>query len=325
MNIILVRKKTGRALDINLSRSFIFIAAVLFFSVPVVSYYMGVLANERAPTYAELNQPEHIEPVRNKLNKIINSEYKDELTGQKKDLEALKQHNQENINALTISLAKLQAHIIRLDALGSRLTDVAKLDKKAFNFDFEPSIGGADELDEVFTDIKYSDFVKRLDQVSRDIDNRTKQLDIMESLLISDYFNLATTPTGKPVDKGWISSYFGKRKDPFSGKRKMHKGVDVAGKSGTNVLTTADGIVVRAEKQTGYGKLLEIDHGYGISTRYGHNKTLVVKVGDIVKQGEPIATMGSTGRSTGPHVHYEVLRDGKQVNPEKYIVTPKKG
>ena len=161
-------------------------------------------------------------------------------------------------------------------------------------------------------------------QVTEDIDSRSKQLTLLENLLIADHFRLAMTPSGNPAKKGWISSYFGMRKDPFTGKRKMHKGVDVAGKSGSSVLATADGIVIRVEKQKGYGKLIEIDHGYKLSTRYGHNKTIAVKVGDIVKQGQIIATMGSTGRSTGPHVHYEVLRNGKQVNPQKYIITAEK-
>lgn len=321
MNIILVRKKTGTTLDLNLSRNFIIVASALFFAIPVVTYYLGMMSTDRVPTIAELNQPEYIEPVRNKLNQIIDSTYQGELVRQQEELDALKQHNQENINALTIGLAKLQAHIYRLDSLGNRLTDVAKLDKKAFNFDFEPSIGGPAEADDMFENIKYSDFVKRMEQVSQDIDERGKQLNLLEKLLISEQFNMTTTPSGKPAEKGWVSSYFGMRKDPFTGKRKMHKGIDVAGKSGTAVVATADGVVVRAERQSGYGKLLEIDHGYGITTRYGHNKTVTVKVGDIVKQGQVIAQMGSTGRSTGPHVHYEVLRNGKQLNPSKFLKT----
>lgn len=321
MNIILVRKKSGSAIDISLSRPFVAIVSALFFSIPVVSYFMGAMSNDKVPTFAELNKPEYIEPVRIKLNKIVGSVYKDELAQQQEELDALKQHNQENINALTNSLARLQAHIIRLDSLGNQLADVAKLDKTAFNFDFEPAMGGPAEPGEEFEDIKYSDFVKRMEQITHDINDRTQQLSILEKLLISEHFNLTTTPTGRPAEKGWISSYFGIRKDPFSGKRKMHKGIDMAGKTGTDVVATADGVVIRAEKQNGYGKLLEIDHGHGITTRYGHNKTITVKVGDIVKQGQVIAKMGSTGRSTGPHVHYEVLRNGKQLNPHKYIVT----
>lgn len=326
MNIILVRRRSGAALDINLSRSFIIVISLFFLSIPLISYYLGVVSNDRVPSIADLDKPENIEPIRTKLNQIIGSIYKEELVQQQEELNALKQHNQENINALTNSLAKLQAHIIRLDALGQRLTEVAQLDKKAFNFDFEPSMGGPVDASEktLTVNLEYSEFVKRMAQVTQDIDSRTKQLTILENLLIADHFRLAITPSGNPAKKGWISSYFGMRKDPFSGKKKMHKGVDVAGKSGSSVLATADGVVIRVEKQNAYGKLIEIDHGYKLSTRYGHNKTISVKVGDIVKQGQVIATMGSTGRSTGPHVHYEVLRNGKQVNPQKYILTAKK-
>ncbi len=330
MNIILVRKRSGATFDINLSRSFIIMISLLFLSIPIITYYLGFIANDRVPSIADLDKPENIEPIRTKLNQIVGSIYREELARQQEELDSLKQHNQENINALTNSLAKLQAHIIRLDALGHRLTEVAKLDKKAFNFDFEPAMGGpADSSDGSFEkdfseNIKYSEFIRRMTQVTEDIDSRSKQLTLLENLLIADHFRLAMTPSGNPAKKGWISSYFGMRKDPFTGKRKMHKGVDVAGKSGSSVLATADGIVIRVEKQKGYGKLIEIDHGYKLSTRYGHNKTIAVKVGDIVKQGQIIATMGSTGRSTGPHVHYEVLRNGKQVNPQKYIITAEK-
>lgn len=333
MNIILVRRKSGAAFDINLSRSFIIIISLMFLSLPVLSYYLGVISSDRTPIMADINKPEHIEPIRKELNKIVGSIYKEELAQQQEELNALKLHNQENINALTNSMAKLQAHIIRLDSLGSRLTEVAQLDKKAFNFNFSPSMGGPDDdtvqpgdsQNLIFSqNLKYGEFVERMNQITQDIDSRSKQLDILENLLIAEHFKLSSTPTGKPAEKGWISSYFGMRKDPFNGKRKMHKGVDVAGKSGTSVLATADGVVIRAERQNGYGKLLEIDHGYGLSTRYGHNKTIAVKVGDIVKQGQVIASMGSTGRSTGPHVHYEVLRNGKQVNPQKYIITAQK-
>lgn len=332
MNIILVRRKSGATVNLNLSRTFVVILSLMFLSLPALSYYFGVISGDHAPVMADINKPEHIEPIRQELNKIIGSIYKEELAQQQEELNALKLHNQENINALTNSMAKLQAHIIRLDSLGSRLTEVAQLDKKAFNFDFSPSMGGPDDTVQegdaknlIFSEnLKYGEFVKRMNQITQDIDSRSKQLDILETLLIAEHFKLSTTPTGRPAEKGWISSYFGMRKDPFNGKRKMHKGVDVAGKSGASVLATADGVVIRAEKQNGYGKLLEIDHGYGLSTRYGHNKSLAVKVGDIVKQGQVIASMGSTGRSTGPHVHYEVLRNGQQVNPQKYIITARR-
>jgi murein DD-endopeptidase MepM/ murein hydrolase activator NlpD len=127
------------------------------------------------------------------------------------------------------------------------------------------------------------------------------------------------SPAGRPVRKGWLSSYFGKRTDPFNGRQEMHKGLDFAGQMGSEVLATAAGVVSWAGKRYGYGQLIEINHGNGISTRYAHCERILVKVGETVKQGETIGLMGSSGRSTGPHVHYEVLKDGHQVNPTQYV------
>jgi len=321
MNVILVRKKSGKTIDFNLSQPLTIIIVVLVFSsLPIISYYFGVASVDRTPIMADINNPEHIEPIRNELNRLVGSLYKEELAQQRKELEYLKHSNRENIIVLTHNLAKLQAHIIRLDSLGSRLISVAKLDKKAFNFSESPAMGGADDG---YT-LKYNDFIVRMKQLTRDIDTKSKQLDILENLLLAEQLNSTITPSGSPSKNGWISSYFGLRKDPFSGKKKMHKGVDIAGQSGSFVRATADGIVISIKKQTGYGNVLEIDHGYGLSTRYGHNKTITVKLGELVERGQLIATMGSTGRSTGPHVHYEVLYNGKPVNPQRYIKTAQK-
>jgi murein DD-endopeptidase MepM/ murein hydrolase activator NlpD len=126
-------------------------------------------------------------------------------------------------------------------------------------------------------------------------------------------------PSGSPVKNGWVSSGYGKRTDPFTGKKEFHKGVDFAGKAGSEVLSVGDGIVSWVGERTGYGNLVEITHGNGYVTRYGHNKKLLVAVGDTVKKGQQIAVLGSTGRSTGPHVHLEVVHNDQQVNPSKYI------
>jgi murein DD-endopeptidase MepM/ murein hydrolase activator NlpD len=117
------------------------------------------------------------------------------------------------------------------------------------------------------------------------------------------------------VLEGYVSSYFGERQDPFTGHEAWHKGVDFAGQAGAEVVAVAAGIVTRSESSHGYGNLVEINHGNGYVTRYGHSQALLVKTGDIVTRGQPVATIGSTGRSTGPHVHFEVLRNGQHVNP----------
>jgi murein DD-endopeptidase MepM/ murein hydrolase activator NlpD len=125
--------------------------------------------------------------------------------------------------------------------------------------------------------------------------------------------------SGRPIAKGWLSSYYGVRKDPFSGKPAVHKGLDFAGKEDTAIIATASGVVSWASDRYGYGKLIEINHGRGLKTRYGHNKNILVKVGEVVSKGQVIARMGSTGRSTGPHVHYEILRNNAQIDPIKFV------
>lgn len=126
-------------------------------------------------------------------------------------------------------------------------------------------------------------------------------------------------PEGRPVTTGYISSYFGERADPFDGREAFHKGVDFAGNLGSDVVAVAAGVVTWAGERSGYGKLIEINHGDGFTTRYAHNERALVSVGQTVKRGESIALMGSTGHSTGPHVHFEVLKNGRQVNPLSFI------
>jgi murein DD-endopeptidase MepM/ murein hydrolase activator NlpD len=324
MHLIVVGKKNGSTLNLNVSTPAMLFLSAFFVGLFVFSYYAGVKSHARQAIIINSNDPEIIQPLNEAINLVIGSIYNDELQEQKAQLQLLKNQGQDNIDALTMTLAKFQAHLIRLDALGKRLTEVTNIGSQEFNFELEPSMGGADDGSSFNESVKYSDFIQRLDTISRDIDYKTEQMTLLEKLLVADYFLQSHTPAGNPVVKGWISSRYGKRKDPFTGRQAMHKGIDVAGKLGSDVVVTADGIVVKAEKTAGYGFLVEIDHGHGISTRYAHNKTVKVKAGDRVKQGQLIASMGSSGRSTGPHVHYEVLINGKHVNPHKYIITARR-
>jgi murein DD-endopeptidase MepM/ murein hydrolase activator NlpD len=167
--------------------------------------------------------------------------------------------------------------------------------------------------------VPFADFLSMLDQLDSELEDRQEMLSVLEVLLMSRSLNERVMPSGKPVEEGWLSSRYGKRSDPFTGKQDFHKGLDFAGKKGTGVLAVGDGVVSWSGKRTGYGKLVEINHGNGYVTRYGHNQRHLVKVGDTVKKGQQVAMMGSSGRSTGPHVHFEVLRNGKRVDPAKYI------
>ena len=151
------------------------------------------------------------------------------------------------------------------------------------------------------------------------MDDREQQLDILETLLANRKIEDAVFLAGRPIKKGWMSSHFGRRADPFTGRMAIHEGVDFAGKLGSDIVTVGSGVVTWSDNRYGYGRLVEINHGNGFMTRYAHNMENKVTVGDIVKKGQVIALMGSSGRSTGPHVHFEVYKHGRPVDPATYI------
>jgi len=240
-----------------------------------------------------------------------------ELRTYHKAIEKVKMHTDENMNALASRIGELKAHVIRLDALGERLIDKAKLDKGEFDFENTPALGGPESSDSEA--LAGGDFTKELNTLAARLDHSSLQLGILESLLMNRDLHDEVYPAGRPIKRGWISSYFGYRTDPFTGRRAHHDGIDLAGKAGSEVIAVASGVVTWAGKRYGYGNLVEINHGNGYVTRYGHNKSIDVKVGDAVKKGQTISRMGSTGRSTGPHVHFEVIRNGRTVDPMKYV------
>lgn len=229
-----------------------------------------------------------------------------------------------DLDALTRRLGKMQAEILRLDVLGERLVTRADLDTSEFDFNTLAPIGGpkdsSDEADDGELPVTtIADFLGMLEVLHASIVDREAKLTVLEDVLMSRNLQARILPSGPAVQRGLVSSKFGQRIDPFTGKRGMHKGIDIAGKEGAEILAVADGIVTWSGKRKGYGNLVEIDHGTGYVTRYGHNKKQLVEFGDTVHKGQAIALIGSTGRSTGPHVHVEVMENGKHVNPEKYL------
>jgi len=207
---------------------------------------------------------------------------------------------------------------MRLDALGSRLADMADLNEIEFNITSIPGLGGPQPAN-THDSMEVSDFLGALEQLSSKIQDRAEKLAAMESMLIDRTLQNQTIPTGSPTMDGWISSLFGMRTDPMTGKKEFHGGIDYAGKNGSPILAVASGIVTWSGIRYGYGKMVEINHGNGYQTRYAHNKKNLVVVGQKVDKGQIIGLMGSSGRSTGTHVHFEVVNDGKTVNPKKYI------
>jgi murein DD-endopeptidase MepM/ murein hydrolase activator NlpD len=213
-------------------------------------------------------------------------------------------------------LGGLQAETIRLRMFSERLAEIAGFDTSAFSLDEHPGQGGIEKDGSALS----SDVLDlSIEQLSEELRNQQEALTALEQYLLTEDTIAASIPTGKPVKDGWVSSFYGYRIDPFNGKKTFHEGLDIAARNGTNVLSVADGIVTWVGQRGGYGGLVEVDHGNGYVTRYAHNKTIKVKKGDRVNKGETLALMGSTGRSTGPHVHFEVLRDGQHVNPYNFI------
>lgn len=239
------------------------------------------------------------------------------LAEQRQELVQARKQAKDQLNALTARLGRLQAQVLRIEALGQHLAEVASLEEGEFDFNQPPAQGGPSEpaVDNALT---YPDFIRTLDELTLQIDDRARQLGLLETVVSQRDLGKSVLPAGRPIAKGWLSSYYGMRSDPFTGKRAMHKGVDYAGKMNSTIVATAAGVVTWASKRYGYGQLVEVNHGNGYATRYGHCDKILVKVGDRVEPGQEIALMGSSGRSTGPHVHYEVLKNGKQIDPLKY-------
>lgn len=246
-----------------------------------------------------------------------------EIDLQRDEIESIRQEKEDTLDALAIRIAQLNARMIRLDALGRRLTDMADIDADEFDFDSDPAIGGPEEPLSASTmagsNLAMPEVLDAMQSLDMQLSDRQAQLNVLESVLMNQNLKERVYPQGRPVGSGWISSYFGKRTDPFTGKAANHTGIDFAGKMGAEIIAVADGVVTWSGDRYGYGIMIEINHGNGYSTRYAHNSENRVSVGDEVRKGQVVALMGKTGRATGPNLHFEVLRNGTRVNPVKFI------
>lgn len=244
---------------------------------------------------------------------------KSQLVSQAQEVAQVKRKAQANIAALSAKVSELQAHIVRMDALGQQLTHLAGLKHGEFNFN-QPLAEGGPEVSAPIQHVALPDFLDSLNQLSSEINNREQQLTVLESLLMNRNVQLKARPSGPPIAEGYESSPFGMRIDPFTGELSFHPGIDFAGPLGEPVHATAAGVVTRAGWDPGgFGNMVEIDNGNGYATLYGHSEKVLVHVGEVVEKGQEIALLGSTGRSTGPHVHFEVLYNGKPINPAQFV------
>lgn len=249
----------------------------------------------------------------------IHGIWADEIQAQRQQLAQMRDGFENNTQALARRLAELHAHVTRLDAAGARITQMANLDKGEFDFSQPPPLGGPEEPATDAMPLQVDGVFASLDAFENQLSDRERQMRVLEDLLLASRLQKQVRPSGWPIEPGWVSSGYGMRIDPFTGLRAYHAGVDFAAPVGSDVLSVASGIVTDVGERFGYGVLVEINHGNGYTTRYGHNSSAAVKVGDQVRKGQAIARIGSTGRSTGPHVHFEVMLNGKVVNPAQYI------
>lgn len=299
MNIILVGKFRGKPIRYQFGgdRLRVFVCSIAFsaFVALLVSfgYQIGITNGESA--------------------ELANLQEKIKL--QKELIRDTRLAAQSDMNTLMARIGQMQANVTRLNALGERLVAVSDIDAKEFDFARGPAFGGPHgEKGELTVD-----FENVLGSLNEQLFSREQQLSLLEDVIMTKQLEKETMPKGRPIGKGWISSYYGERPDPFTGEIEMHKGIDFAAKEGSDVLAVANGVVTWSGRRYGYGNLVEINHGHGYVTRYGHNAKTLVKVGDSVKRGQTISLMGSTGRSTGPHVHFEVLKNDRHIDPIRFV------
>ncbi|HOV57070.1 MAG TPA: M23 family metallopeptidase [Rhodanobacteraceae bacterium] len=244
---------------------------------------------------------------------------REQLGQQKQDLLRIRGDAQRDADALAVKLGELQAQATRLNALGERLTRVGKLADGEFNFNEAPAVGGPEEPAALTAPPAPLALDRTVDELNHQFARQQAQLEVLENLLLDRKIESSLMPAGMPVDAGYIASYFGGRPDPFNGASAFHSGIDVDAPAGTDIHAVAEGVVTFDGQRPGYGNVIEIDHGNGYMTRYAHNARNLAKVGDRVHVGQTVAKVGSTGRSTGTHVHFEVWLNGRALNPIAFV------
>jgi len=306
MKIIIVDQKHGEIRSLVLKDWMRVLLTFCFLGMPVLLGYYGYQfsANRSADLYTgEAAQA-----------------WADKMVEQEAEVQRIREETLAQLQALTLRLANLQARLLRLDALGERLTSISDLDDGEFNFNQVPGVGGAELRLEEGNGFDSFDVIQEIDELSLQIEYREQQLEFLEYLLSDRQIQADTFLAGRPVSSGWISSNFGRRIDPFSGDLAWHQGVDFAtGVTGVEVSSVASGVVTFAGERNGYGRLVEVNHGNGYESLYAHNQDILVNPGDIIKKGQVVALSGNSGRSTGPHVHFEIHKNGRVIDPASYI------
>lgn len=302
MNIILVSNRFAKARSITLTRVHLMVLAI----VASVLFVTAVLAAQYAIVRFQPGM------VGNELRAWLASAQEDEQQKQQAYL-------RKSMDTLAMRLGQMQAQLLRLDGLGARLAKLTGMKPQEFSFGQPPAQGGPYLPAPALQEISLEAMEQQMAQLNVLLSDRSDKLVALETLLMQDKLSKKLLPSVPPISVGWSSSNFGWRTDPFTGHSAMHEGVDYVVPSGTSIHASASGMVVYSDLHPQYGNMLEIDHGNQVITRYAHCSKLLVKVGQMVKRGTEIALSGSTGRSTGPHLHFEVRYKGIAQNPVRFL------
>jgi murein DD-endopeptidase MepM/ murein hydrolase activator NlpD len=304
MNIILVSGKLSKARSFTVTLPHLIAGAVVsMFSVLILAFCIQWFILRYAPS---LNSP--------LLNTLI-------LSVQHEQNEKVQSYLRENLNAMAARLGQMQAQLLRLDTLGERLAKTAGFKPQEFMFDQQPGRGGAPSSLPTY-DLSLGDLTQQINLLTRQMEDRTEKLGILDSLMIVDSAKKKLLPSILPIEGGWYSSNFGWRIDPITGVRAFHEGMDFMAEMGTPARAAAGGMVIYSDFHSQYGNMIEIDHGNGLITRYAHLSKRLVKNGDVVMSGSTVGAVGTTGRSTGPHLHFEVRQNGAPLNPVQFLRLP---
>lgn len=239
------------------------------------------------------------------------------------DVKRAQAQTQENLGALATKLGELQARILQLDAFGERLAKAAGVKPEEFRFNQKPGQGGP--LATAGRDLTVPEFQQMLADISRSLDDRSDMLGVLDSYLLDSRLARKSIPTTMPIADGYYSSNYGYRIDPITGHSAFHTGVDIIAPIGAPVMAAAGGVVSQVAFLPEYGNVVDVDHDNGLTSRYAHLSKSLVKVGDVVMKGQLIARVGATGRTTGPHLHFEVRENGVPLNPNKFLALGKNG
>jgi murein DD-endopeptidase MepM/ murein hydrolase activator NlpD len=305
VNIILVSDSLAKSRSVTLSQTQV---ALIALGILAAGFLLAMATYFATMTFAvDLRNPY--------LRSLLSTLHKDDLKRAEAD-------TRDNLNALAVKVGELQARIMRLDAFGQRLAKAAGIKSDEFRFDEKPGQGGPAPV--VGRELSMGEFQQMLGEISRVLDDRADKLGVLDSMLLDDRLARKTIPTTLPIMSGYYSSNYGYRLDPITGRSAFHTGVDLIAPPGTPVMAAAGGVVAASGFIPEYGNIVDIDHDNGLTSRYAHLSKSLVKIGDIVMKGQKIALVGQTGRTTGPHLHFEVREKGIPLNPNKFFALANK-